>query len=694
MKSRILSASLIWDNIKRQIWIPALIILILLAFYPVNEFVMFDRWVSLQALTPEEVLKEYLLFIKHDLAINGMVIMIGAALVNGVFGFWWLHSRQKIDFYHSMPIRREKLYWNQVISGFVVYAVPETVIATLCLCVGAAQGYFSMEIVREMAKMAGMHMLFFLMIYGTTILAMMLTGRILVGVLGAVAFLIYAPLAAVLTAEYANFFFTTYAGMYTNVVFRGIKTFGSPAAWYLWIYNMNSGKREITAVDIIAAILVCAVLYLACLWIYKRRPSEGAGKSMVFKRVGKVVKVLVEIPSALGLGLVSCHMAPEGSRMVWWIVGMILGLVLSHGVMEIIYQMDFRKFFDHRLEMGIEAILAAGICCIFLLDLPGYDSYIPKQEQIASVSINREDLSRDYIAVVNEKEDGKLYVEYNQDELMKRMQLQPDDQIYQLMKNMVDNRTSFSWKNKDDIEQEISRFRIAYTLNNGRCIYRNYQIYMNEEIQSQMNCLWKREDFRTGMYPVIEGKDKFLQKIDFVNYDDNQPVYPENDAERFKILEAIEKDIQSADMNTYMETPVGKLVIGYGDDEVYRGYTAASDEILIYPGYANVLGILKEKGVKTKFPETSDVISITVSDYREAEQGQKTEPEVTEFTKTEDIARIMPYLKYYNYWSFQFEDSRLADGVSVEMKRKDHAGNEIGSYFAFAENNLPEEFRK
>ena len=39
------------------------------------------------------------------------VIIVLLSLILGVTSFSWLHSRKKVDFYHSLPVKREKLFF-------------------------------------------------------------------------------------------------------------------------------------------------------------------------------------------------------------------------------------------------------------------------------------------------------------------------------------------------------------------------------------------------------------------------------------------------------------------------------------------------------------------------------------------------------------------------------------------------------
>ena len=49
---------------------------------------------------------------------NGMLVflLVTASIVMGISSFSYLHNKKKVDFYHSIPVRREKLFLVQFIT--------------------------------------------------------------------------------------------------------------------------------------------------------------------------------------------------------------------------------------------------------------------------------------------------------------------------------------------------------------------------------------------------------------------------------------------------------------------------------------------------------------------------------------------------------------------------------------------------
>lgn len=700
MKSKILSADLIWENMKKQMWLLALIFLAFVFVYPLSLFHSFDQWNNYMDLTTAEITKLLLLFIRVDLANSGFIIVTAAAVANGFFGFLWLHSRQKTDFYHSLPIRREALFWNQIVIGVVFYLVPEIIAALLGLCICASQGYFSMEIVSAMAGTVALHLLAYLLVYVLAILAMLLTGIALVGLLGALGFLVYFPAVTYLLEGYMQTFFTTYMGYSSSAQSfwdRPSVRFGSPIGWYERLMQEMDFRGNVAGSEIIGAVIICVLLFLLALWIYKRRPSESTGKAMVFKGFGKVVKFLVEIPVSLLVGLLAYEMAPYNSRLPWFVCGLLIGLVLSHGIMEIIYQLDFRKFFKHKLEMGIELALVAVIVVLFATDMTGYDSYLPKQEDLEYVSFSPSALSsEDRVIISRNPEDNSLEVRYAYDVSASFMELQPDDQIYDLLQQFQKKRRQFHWSESysDEEDLQMKYMEVVYRLKNGKDVYRKYVVAMDQELQADMDMLWNRGDFRNGMYlnwKNWDDKKEYLMNIYWESLDDSQELYSANEQGRQEFMDALQKDVQNADMSTYMEYPVGKVQLNYGDLEIKNPNVIASDSFLIYPGFTNVMNLLEKKGARVVTDlSKEDIQSIVVEKYSIDSTGTYESSE-KEYRNKDDIQRLVPDLVYNGYSSFQFPETET--DIGAEVTRRNREGDTIVSYFGFVKGKVPEEFQ-
>ena len=124
MTSKNLCFKLMKEDLKRRIWTVALLMLTLFfcivipVFYsgsrPMNEFTDALMWLN-------DVRDEVWAIIGAE---NPFIVMtmIVAAIVCGVSGFSYLHVAKKVDFYHSIPVKREQLFLASYLNGILMMA--------------------------------------------------------------------------------------------------------------------------------------------------------------------------------------------------------------------------------------------------------------------------------------------------------------------------------------------------------------------------------------------------------------------------------------------------------------------------------------------------------------------------------------------------------------------------------------------
>ena len=145
------------EDLKRRIWVIALLFLGFFFAYPVNlalimenaansQYAMYNNYMPLvDNKTAEYAAKvlEYKTKAVIDLVSYGnfmpLFLMVTAAVIIGTAGFAYLHNQKKVDFYHSIPVRREMLYMVYHIDGILILAF--TCLAHLLILTAAAAAY-------------------------------------------------------------------------------------------------------------------------------------------------------------------------------------------------------------------------------------------------------------------------------------------------------------------------------------------------------------------------------------------------------------------------------------------------------------------------------------------------------------------------------------------------------------------------
>lgn len=115
-------------------------------------------------------------------------IMVLAVYI-AVQGFSYLHSRRKIDLYHSVPVSARRRFVVIYGNGLVIYLLPAVCAALLGVIMGAAQGALTARGLAEGGLAFLMTFMYFLVVYTISVLAVMLTGNMVITGFAAVTML-------------------------------------------------------------------------------------------------------------------------------------------------------------------------------------------------------------------------------------------------------------------------------------------------------------------------------------------------------------------------------------------------------------------------------------------------------------------------------------------------------------------------
>ena len=69
-----------------------------------------------------------------------LFLMVTAAVVIGAAGFAYLHNQKKVDFYHSIPVRRQMLYLVYHVDGILILTVTYFIHLLVLMAAAAACG--------------------------------------------------------------------------------------------------------------------------------------------------------------------------------------------------------------------------------------------------------------------------------------------------------------------------------------------------------------------------------------------------------------------------------------------------------------------------------------------------------------------------------------------------------------------------
>lgn len=319
--------------------------------------------------------------------------LIVMAVVCGVVMFAYLHSRQKVDFYHSLPISRTRLFANNFVTGIVLSLLPYLVMFVLAVACVYGMGFGEAVDWGALGASLVSYLILFLTLYALTVLTTIVCGNTVITLL-LLAWVHLSPMLVwMLYSGLCSKFYASYA-MTSEHMQQALRL--SPVVEFFEINGFSylsggvtsaiTGQRApgSAALLLLVYLIVAIAATALALWLFRIRRSERAGVALAFSRVKLPLKVYMCLFMGVAFGMVFNLIAGN----FWFWVGLVVGAVLTHWVVEIVYAFDFKAIFGKPLHLL--AILVVLFAAMFAMqfDVTGYDTWLPKRSEIQAVSVN------------------------------------------------------------------------------------------------------------------------------------------------------------------------------------------------------------------------------------------------------------------------------------------------------------------
>ena len=658
MTSRSLFFKYMKENTKQRIWNLALVLLLCFFAFPVTTALWSStafRPENLNSSLPADLARTQAQrdFTRDMLRMYSMkggalaFMLTIAAVVLAASGFAYLHSKKKTDFYHSLPIRREMLYAVTCLNGFLYMAVAYlgflTIAAVMIRVKGVPFDWGSLYLASVE------HLCFFALVYMTAILSMLLTGNLVVGLLGTGVLFSWGPVICMTISAYFSEYFTTFYGDDSFLLALSERT--SPVAWYVKACMSSQPGRMA-----LWAMLAAAVLFLLGMLLYRRRPSEAAGHAMAFPITEPIIRFLIAVPSSLLLGAMFHSMMYEDG---WTVFGLVCGLLLVSCIIEIIYHFDFKSLFAHKRQLLVSAVFVGVVFAIFRFDLFGYDRYLPATEKLASGGIYSDlldpDATSQYHSTVEYTEGwyGVTFDAMPSSTLADEMQIS-DDQGLELLHTIAAQGVHDAAQARDrflrgggrsnDVEEGDEAFRnvtIAWHLRNGRTVYRSYRVNVSG-VRAALESVYDLDAYKTAMYPVLSLSADDVAGINYKEEDECSHVKLAGADVKAALLAAYQEELKALTSETRAhEMPIAEIQFKTNEQQALiqklrdegGNYTLFNHYYYypIYPSFTKTIALLRACGVEVGGMVTPEkTASITLSYQGVAVSEEEMAPADTE----------------------------------------------------------------
>lgn len=693
MTSKNLFFKLQKEDLKRRIWTIALsVIVFFLALPIVCAMYLSNSDVNSASdyITNRKRLFEELLHLMGASYEGIILITITGAIICALSGFFYLHSKKKVDFYHSIPVRREVLFAISYINGILIYLIPYVISVVLCFLIMQINQVMNIEIFTTAISAIGVNLLFYSLIYTIVVIAVVLTGNFVISCFGTAVFLLYGPMLSVLKEMYFSEFFAAYYSINSRI---NSLLFLSPIGIYYDTTNLINSNRNQGIYGRIFIMLIVTILFIGfAVFLYKKRPSQAAGKAMAFSISKPIIKVLLVIPLSLGGGMMFKGIANNRSN-GWFLFGLIFSLLIVYAVIEIIYNFDIRSAFLHKKHLLTCTGVITVIVCIFQFDLLHYDSYIPKKSNIKSMSVAIYGID-DHIQYMEPQLANRNDVNNNYNYI--------DNASYQLKyMELTDFNSAYSMadigRKQVDNENYVDSFvySVKYSLKSGREIYRIYHLNSKESFD-MIKDIYANKEFKEGHFPIYK-----LDIEDFENVICNnilskkEIILDKNEKKQF--LEIYKEELNNLTLEEMSITyPIATISLQFN-----KYYEMNID---VYPTFKNTVEFLKDRGFDaTKEVVAKDIIkievqkhentdyNITYDDYKSETSSTNIGYETVNYVNEEQIKEILPNLIRSEIFEYNNTIYNIEDSIQVNvMIRKDEYGNEEYYPYYFKQGGIPD----
>lgn len=462
------------------------------------------------------------------------IVVIGLAILLGTVIFSYLHNKKKIDFYHSLPITRSNLFFIKYLLGIAI-ALPIIIISHFLL-----YGIFSILLgdnivnFKEILEAVVIDIVFFMAIYSITVFANILAGNTIIGIILSGVLLNLCSIIILVIFSLSDIFFSPIIDL-GHISDYQLKY--NPIVCYFVLKNnidyVSVTSMNFTKINILSMyILITLIITIINLILFKIRKSEKAGVCISFKYAKTILKYLGVCIGALLVGVIFYLISNSIFALY---LGVILGCIILHCLVEIIYDFDFRTIFKNWYSI----IGCFVICCLIIFsyqfDIFKRIDYVPNIDKIENVDIN----------IYNDSEEAKNI--QSQDVIQAALELH---------KECLESRVKPNTYPTENI-------KIKYKLKNGSILVRYIGIYysnLEDKEISNINNLFSKiindKEYIEKAYSILYRTDIKEDDITTFIYDNSGNSDEPKDNFKYdnkKLIENIKKDIEQNGIYTVNE---------------------------------------------------------------------------------------------------------------------------------------------
>ncbi len=575
-KTSLINGKLYVDSMKRNWWFGFVVFLAYLFSVTVSVTFLARDYAEMKIPDQLQGLLTGYFTMKSQYIISDAIIAMIFGVAAGIVYFSYLHNKRQVDFFHGQPVRRETLLCTRFASGLTLFAAGYLINLLIAYVVLLAYGASAAAIGGLFAKLL-LVVLLFAMLFAFSALSAVLTGNT------------FAHFQAGFMICFAPFLLMSCLLWFANTYLKSFSLISENSLYYgsapMYMIKAVAGN-EMGIGSVICCILITGLALALALLLYQKRPSESAGAMFAFPVAEPIYRAILTVCCGSLMG--SIFYDASSRSLVFTILGALLGMFLAHIFSQVQFKRTVNGMFTAWKPYAITAVAFFAVMAAFIVDIAGYDAYLPMKDEVKSVAVAMSGYNSDITIKTPEGEMKSVraldHVVFEDEEIK-------DTMIAMAGTGIVSN-ASF-----DEREQDYFRistnYTIRYTLTNGKQVQRSYNNVPMKDVAEELK--------------MLSTSPEYIQKQQFFFLDDEDCVYlsvytqgdgdyhsAANRTEKLAFLTALREDMKEHG------TPADEAPVAWADVNYATGRYNVSDNLYIYKSYARCLAILDEWQVSTE----------------------------------------------------------------------------------------------
>lgn len=439
--------------------------------------------------------------------------------------------------------------------------------------------------------------------------------------------------------------------------------------YYRWGLGLISDNLYYVGLLLLQIAIYTGVAY----WLYKKRAAQTGGKAIVFAKAIPILKIIIIFTISLGVGVLMTMAGNYcNNAIMYGLVGIILAAILMHLILGGIIEGDFNVAMKKTVKSLPASLLACGLSCfiffVYAFDLFGFDTYLPKADELAGFSFVRPDDSALNV-VWDEVYEGETKMNITdehakevlltvlQDAMQREQYIDTNDFGENSLRSVRDEfgiDSNLVYRDEDRCESVY----VTYYLKNGKTKERRYCL-LPTDARKIYASFYATSDYKDVANPFNQEyvmdmiKDSDTEKqIVYTSYDfesltqsEHQKRFSQEEAEA--LAEAAKADLNDRTYGDLItKAPVGVIVFRFSNPNEESkqwdtsSYTYYGTDIVVYESDERTVSLLKSFGL---YKDTQIPLDAVDKIYVYCEDTVMCENESTDNTEmaTEVIQRVL-----------------------------------------------------